>query len=808
MNKFSTLKRQLFLLGTTMLLFTAILGVTAQNNNSLLILKENNSSTVQTFFQKQEKVSDYQDCENNNPSNIPPRANGLSGKNNLLTYCSASGGGDEYISGVLFGSIDNQGTSADNYSAYTSQSTIVTVNQSYSITISYGFAYGNDDIGIWIDFNQDGDFDDAGENVVCNVGLTSLTETYSITIPEDALIGNTTIRIRMKCNGTDCGTPCGTTSYGEVEDYKVTIQPATNTWIGNTTEWNIDYNWSDNNVPTQSYNVTIPSSPSGGNIPVISFGTNAKCNALTLESGACVTAKGNLEIVDQLSLSSSSNIIINNGAAIVVNDIENTSGNIENNGTLTITEDVANNSGGLFDNTSTGTVNFSGGSAQTITGTSTLHFYGTLDINNTNGISISGSDQQIHGSLIFTEGNISLNNYNLEIGTTDPTGASASSYIATNGTGELKRTIGANDVIFPVGNSSYNPIMLNNSGSSDTYGVRVVDHEPENASNPHMVDRSWVVSESTPGNSNLAVTPQWNQDEELTGFDRTNSVVGLTTDSGTNYSWGSSGNATGTDPYTHIGSGFTIVGEFTMGDDFYSGIVVDLKVFLMSAYSTSTHKMTTSLNTAGLLPTTDPYGLGITVTSVPTAAVDWVKIELRDKNDHTSILYSFARFIDENGQVIEEDGSNLKLKEVPKDSYYIAIIHRNHLGVISNSTVNLDSSPILDFTGDLSKAWDDPGITTNNAMKEAETGVYALWCGDANSDGTVSYNGTGNDRTTILTQVGENTPGNTVQDTYSANDVNMDGKVKYNGAGSDRSTILSVIGVSTPNSVCEEHLPE
>ena len=214
----------------------------------------------------------------------------------LQSYCSASGGGDEFISGVQIGSINNQGTLADSYSDYTDQSTNVTINQSYNITLNFGVAYNGDDIGIWIDFNQDGDFDDTGENVVCQVGITNLTENYAITIPEDAELGNTTMRIRIKYDGTDCGNSCGTTSFGEVEDYKVVILPANDTWIGNTNEWNYDGNWSDNNVPTQSYNVTIPSSPTGGNFPIIPFGTNGKCNTLTLESGASITINGTLEI--------------------------------------------------------------------------------------------------------------------------------------------------------------------------------------------------------------------------------------------------------------------------------------------------------------------------------------------------------------------------------------------------------------------------------------------------------------------------------------------------------------------------------
>jgi len=62
----------------------------------------------------------------------------------------------------------------------------------------------------------------AGENVVCDID-NSGQGTFSITIPSNATAGTTTMRIRMKWSGSDCGSPCGTTTYGEVEDYSINI---------------------------------------------------------------------------------------------------------------------------------------------------------------------------------------------------------------------------------------------------------------------------------------------------------------------------------------------------------------------------------------------------------------------------------------------------------------------------------------------------------------------------------------------------------------------------------------------------------
>jgi hypothetical protein len=48
-------------------------------------------------------------------------------------------------------------------------------------------------------------------------------------------------------------------------------------------------------------------------------------------------------------------------------------------------------------------------------------------------------------------------------------------FIVTNGTGKLFQTVAATDVTYIIGNTAYNPITLRNTGTSDAYGVRVID---------------------------------------------------------------------------------------------------------------------------------------------------------------------------------------------------------------------------------------------------------------------------------------------------------------------------------------------
>jgi len=277
----------------------------------------------------------------------------------------------------------------------------------------------------------------------------------------------------------------------------------------------------------------------------------------------------------------------------------------------------------------------------------------------------------------------------------------------------------------------------------------------------------------------------------LTPFDETDAAVGLTQDNGTSFTYAANGSATGSDPYTLAGAGFTNVGEFIVSDYFHSGFDLELDVFLAGAYSGGT--MSTALNS--YIPTTDPYGTSTTVTSVPAGAVDWIKVELRDKTDSTNILHPLAFFIDANGQLLHLDGTvDAKIPGVTKDHYFIAIKHRNHLGTMTSSTVDLTAvSPSFDFTA-------GTGIYGTNPMKDLGSSVYGLWPGDANGDGSIRYAETPSDispiSTAVITDPGNQPGGFTnyvVAGVYNTSDVNLDGDIRYAETPSDISPISTSV---------------
>ena len=78
--------------------------------------------------------------------------------------------------------------------------------------------------------------------------------------------------------------------------------------------------------------------------------------------------------------------------------------------------------------------------------------------------------------------------------------------------------------------------------------------------------------------------------------------------------------------------------------------------------------------------------------------------------------------------------------------------------------------------------------------------LFALYAGDTNHDGKISYNGAANDRVAMLRIVGLSTSNNQA-DGYYSEDANMDGIVRYNGSANDRLIVLGIVGLSTTNNI-------
>ncbi len=142
-----------------------------------------------------------------------------------LIYCESKSedATEEWIANVELNEIDNASGSDDGYGDYTDASTVLGQNQTYNIILTPGFPGGsfNEVFRVWIDYNQNGNFGDAGENVFAS-GTTTAAVTGTFAVPATATLGSTRMRVSMKFSSAPqaCSNPF---NYGEVEDYCIEI---------------------------------------------------------------------------------------------------------------------------------------------------------------------------------------------------------------------------------------------------------------------------------------------------------------------------------------------------------------------------------------------------------------------------------------------------------------------------------------------------------------------------------------------------------------------------------------------------------
>jgi len=141
----------------------------------------------------------------------------------LPSYCSAGGTNVnyEYISNVTFDVINNTSGANGGYGDFTNLSATASLGDAMPLSLTAGYPGTNyaENWVVWIDFNRDGDFSDNGEEVFTGTATGSITG--SVTIPNTANAGATVMRVSMQWNNS--AQPCGSFTYGEVEDYTIVL---------------------------------------------------------------------------------------------------------------------------------------------------------------------------------------------------------------------------------------------------------------------------------------------------------------------------------------------------------------------------------------------------------------------------------------------------------------------------------------------------------------------------------------------------------------------------------------------------------
>ena len=249
--------------------------------------------------------------------------------------------------------------------------------------------------------------------------------------------------------------------------------------------------------------------------------------------------------------------------------------------------------------------------------------------------------------------------------------------------------------------------------------------------------------------------------------------------------------------------------------DISEGVLVDMRVKLQGPYNDVDGLMADQLRTQGLVPLAEPFtslgfshqggGGGEVIDAAvlqvagPDAVVDWVLLELRSATAPAQLVATRSALVTRSGQVVSASGAMPRFP-VTSGTYHVAVRHRNHLGCMTASPVELGASAVLvDFTSAAQSTWG------TNARKAIGDG-FVLWSGNVVADQSVKYTGAANDRDPILNAIGGMVPTASMTG-YLSEDVNIDGQVLYTGGSNDRDPILSNIGGSVPTLVLQEQLP-
>ena len=143
----------------------------------------------------------------------------------VISYCNAEGfnSSDDWIDTF---SVDDIIYASGNDSGYIFfDSVIINLGKGdyHNISISQGKNF-TEHIKIWLDINQDGDFDDQGEEIYYDIMTTTeKTINGAVIIPPTSLLGVTRMRVAMRWNNSP--NACGISDFGEIEDYCVQVIP-------------------------------------------------------------------------------------------------------------------------------------------------------------------------------------------------------------------------------------------------------------------------------------------------------------------------------------------------------------------------------------------------------------------------------------------------------------------------------------------------------------------------------------------------------------------------------------------------------
>ncbi len=209
--------------------------------------------------------------------------------------------------------------------AVAGRTVVLSQASAYSVTLGAGAKVGNNNIAVFIDYNHDGDFIDAGEKIG-QLSLPSLGQgSIAFITPVTGYTGITRMRVREVFNNPNID-PCSQQTYGEIEDFTVYIFPncpsGYKLWLGNNDDWTDVGNWCGG-VPSLFEDVVLDRAqvfpPSG--VPTRPFfHPTIKSNVTALASNLTISNLDTVLINAPIPASQSLKVrkdLINNGTLLI-----------------------------------------------------------------------------------------------------------------------------------------------------------------------------------------------------------------------------------------------------------------------------------------------------------------------------------------------------------------------------------------------------------------------------------------------------------------------------------------------------------
>lgn len=196
-----------------------------------------------------------------------------------------------------------------------------------------------------------------------------------------------------------------------------------------------------------------------------------------------------------------------------------------------------------------------------------------------------------------------------------------------------------------------------------------------------------------------------------------------------------------------------------------------LRVLLEGSYDTN-EVMRTTLNDAGGVPTVQPYNAAPwnyngaeAVSSIPSNIVDWVLVTIRAEEGNATVIDTAAALLRNDGMITSIIGNGIQFDEdfAPLDSVFVAVYHRNHIGVMTAQKIGRDASNYYNYDFTTSASQNFGG---NSGVNQIEPGIFGMVAGDFDANSQVQNS----DFNELFPSLG--LPG------YRAGDLNLNGQVQ------------------------------